>query len=75
MLISHHSSGDFKVVSEFPLNLWDIQKIVRRIHFDHLTNVQEWPIITELDDAVDYWVYWFVSPEIDSSYLDHEVLF
>jgi hypothetical protein len=75
MLIELTPSGDFKVTSEFPLNVFDLERVARDIYFDHGKFVKEWPVVTESDVQIDYWVTWFIAPMLDNSYLDHEELF
>ena len=73
--IIRHSSGDFKVTTNYPMNFFDLKNASTEIYFEFGTAVRSWPIVTEAGADVDRWVYWFISPtETDDSYLDHEVL-
>lgn len=67
-------SGDFKVVSELPLSIFDLQQVSDKIYWNHQKFVRDWPVLTDDAEDVDRWVYWFLSPVVDDSYLDHEVL-
>lgn len=74
MQIFHDPSGDFKIVAEVPLSLFDLARVADSIHFKYLRFVREWPIVTEDTLDPNLWIYWLVSPDLDDSYLDHEVL-
>lgn len=66
-------SGDYRVTAEYAFTALDIVEAANEIAVDG-ASVHEWPVVTdEVENGI--WQIWFITPEVDSSYLDHEVLF
>lgn len=74
MRIFKTTSGDYRVISEFPFTVSDITSVAHRIGREDGVIVFDWPVLTDEVDDFGIWQIWFVSPERDDSYLDHEEL-
>lgn len=66
-------SGDYRVIQDFPFTPSDIMSAAYLIARDTSDVVFDWPVITD-DEESGIWQIWFLVPEVDNSYLDHEVL-
>lgn len=75
MRIFSTASGDYRVTSEHPFTGQDIVSIAHKIarESDGHETVFDWPIITDEFDG-EVWQLWFVAPETDNAYLNHEEL-
>ena len=73
MRIFSTASGDYRVTSEYPFTSQDIASAAHKIGRDTSDVVFDWPVLTDEFDG-EVWQLWFIVPEVDNSYLDHEEL-
>lgn len=75
MRIFKTASGDYRVTNEYAFTTGDIISVAHQIARENSDSIVfDWPVITD-EEENGIWQIWFIAPEVDSSYLDHEVLF
>lgn len=67
-------SGDYRVVQEYPFTPGDIMSVAHKVARESDDILFDWPVLTDDTDDAGNWQIWFINPEGDDSYLDHEEL-